>query len=289
MSAGAEGRLASVLSVLALAAFVGSVSLLRDSPRIAPLVEMQVALPRFVQVTMAGGDRYLAANIADFRALLSTTAKMGPEDFRVQAIVQRDAAWLNPAHEDNYYIAAAILPDHGEVDAAIDVLRQAHYARPFDYLPGFHLAFDLMYYKRDPIAGAEWLRRAATHAEDEGDRLRLEQMAAFWVEKKGDRLLASRLVDAMAETARPRAFQHYLKKRAERLRDLAVLEQKAEEYHAQYGVPPTSVRALVDARMLPAVPVDPLGVGFAINRRGEAVFADDRSLLPDSGSSNRHQ
>jgi hypothetical protein len=32
--------------------------------------------------------------------------------------LQRDIAWFNPAHEDNYYIAAAILPWNGQVDAA---------------------------------------------------------------------------------------------------------------------------------------------------------------------------
>jgi hypothetical protein len=45
-----------------------------------------------------------------FRALVVSTETMSAENYRILGIVQSDAAWLNPAQEDNYYIAAAFCP-----------------------------------------------------------------------------------------------------------------------------------------------------------------------------------
>jgi len=109
------GLLLALLGVLAYTLLVPALYA-RPRPPVSP--EMEVAMPRFVQVVMAAGDRFLAANLAVFRALVVSTATMSAENYRILGIVQSDAAWLNPAQEDNYYIAAAILPWAGEVAAA---------------------------------------------------------------------------------------------------------------------------------------------------------------------------
>jgi hypothetical protein len=66
-------------------------------PRATAAPELLIALPRFAQVLMAGGDRYLAANLAGFRVLVAETGRMNAEDYAVQAKLQRDIAWFNPA------------------------------------------------------------------------------------------------------------------------------------------------------------------------------------------------
>jgi tetratricopeptide (TPR) repeat protein len=150
------------VSIMALAAMLYALSIhALDRIRHTSVVEeMQVALPRFVQVGLAGGDRYLAANINGFRALVASTERMKADNFKIQGRVQQDVAWLNPAHEDNYYIAAAILPWNGEVDAAQDVLLRAINARPTDWQPIFYYAFNLYYFKHDPVSAAQWLQKA---------------------------------------------------------------------------------------------------------------------------------
>ena len=58
-----------LVAILAAMVFVMATQRLKLAPRQSVSVEMQVALPLFVQVALAGGDRFLAANIAAIRAL----------------------------------------------------------------------------------------------------------------------------------------------------------------------------------------------------------------------------
>ncbi|MFY9327789.1 MAG: hypothetical protein WAO76_07195, partial [Georgfuchsia sp.] len=186
------------LLAMALAVYALAGHQLDSRPRAAQMEEMQVALPLFAQVGMAAGDRYLAANIDGFRALVAEPQHMQAENFRVLGQVQRDVAWLNPAHEDNYYIAAAILPWNGQLDAAQYVLRRAIDARPFDWQPIFYYAFHLYHFKRDPVAAAEWLLKAASRAADQNDRYMLQILAARWFEKGYDPKVAIGVVEGMA-------------------------------------------------------------------------------------------
>lgn len=239
--------------------------------------EIQVRLPLFAQVGMAAGDRYLAANLAGFRALIVSTEAMRPENYRVLAQVQRDVAWLNPAHEDNYYIAAAILPWNGnDVDAAQEVLRRAMTARPYDWQPDFYYAFHLYHFKRDPASAAKVLQEAAAKASAENDRLVLLNLAARWYEKGYNPNVAIGVLKAMAESSQPGGFRTYLLKRAERLRGLAELQRAAEDYRTQRGVPIRSLDDLVAAGLIKAVPKDPFGRGYTVNDKGEPILAPRR-------------
>ena len=112
--------------------------------RLKAAAELEVVLPLFAQVLMTGGDRFLAANLAAIRALVTETQYMKREDYALLGKIQDDVAWLNPAHEDNYYTAAAILPWEGELEPAQRVLARATRARFFDYQPAFYFAFNLV-------------------------------------------------------------------------------------------------------------------------------------------------
>lgn len=253
--------------------YAWSVRSMAEMPRSIPLVEMQTAIPRFVQIAMSGGDRNLAANLAFFRALVASTDKMQAENFRIQGIVQRDVAWLNPAHEDNYYVAAAILPWSNEYEAAQEVLAEAADARPFDYMPAFLYGFNAMYFKRDLNEGVRWLQRASQQAGMENERLLLQQMAAMWMDRSDDPLLAARVVGAMAENARPKAFRDYLLKRVARLEGLGLLRRASAQYVERYGMPPKRLEDLVVAGFIQELPKDALGRGFILDGSGNVVFA----------------
>lgn len=256
------------LALACLAGFAATLPALYARPRPAVAVEMQVALPRFVQVLMAAGDRYLAANLAGFRALVASTENMGPENYRIQGIVQSDAAWLNPAHEDNYYIASAILPWNGELAAAQAVLRAATAARTFDWQPPFYLGFNTLHFEKRPGEGAQWLRVAAAHASDEMMTIQLQQMAASWVAKGEDLQFAIRMHRAMARDTQHKAFAAYLEKRAERLENLLALQQAVERYRQRQGSAPQSLQQLLAAGMLRALPRDPFGGAYVIDANG---------------------
>lgn len=236
--------------------------------------EMQVALPRFVQVLMAMGDRYLAANLAGFRALISSTETMNADNFRIQGVVQRDAAWLNPAHQDNYYIAAAILPWNGEVDAAQDVLQRAVEGRPFDWQPSFYYGFNEMHFHNRPEVGAEWLRRAAGRTTNELEQIQLQQMAALWVGRGEDKQFSINLHRAMARETRHRAFANFLERRAKRLENLLSLDQAIDRFRQSEGRNPLRLQELVDHGVMTSLPQDPFGLDYAVDMRGKAGLSD---------------
>ena len=261
-----------LVTLFAATVFVATAERLKSAPRQSVSVQMQVALPLFVQVFMAMGDRYLAANLASIRALVVATDKMQPDEFKILAKVQEDVSWLNPAHEDNYYIAFAILAQYGELDSAQTILARASRARFFDYQPSFFYAFNQWYYKHDPAGAAAWLREAAEKLPDPDQRLTMQNMAARWIDKAQDTELAIRVVEAMAKEAKRRDFRAYLELRVVRLRQLHQLRIAAVAYRERFGKPLSKLSDLVDSGVLPALPMDPFGFGFDFDPQGEIVL-----------------
>ena len=258
--------------LLGTASFISTVEWGKAVTRSQVSVEMQVALPLFVQVALAGGDRYLAANLAGFRALVVETPNMQQDDYRVLAKVQVDASWLNPAHEDNYYIAAAILPWNGEIDSGQSILRRATLARTFDYQPAFLYAFNLFHFKQDFEGASAWLRMAAVTLPNEEERLIMQNFAARWMEKTSDLDLAIVTLEGMAEQSRRKDFREYLLLRVQRLRKLVVLRQAAKDYVARVGRPLKGLEQLVETGMIKKIPDDPFGFGFDVDAKGEPII-----------------
>lgn len=259
-------------ALLAATVFVATSERLKSAPRQSISVEMQVALPLFVQVLMAMGDRHMAANIAAIRALVVATDKMQPNEFRILAKVQEDVSWLNPAHEDNYYIAFAVLAQYGELDAAQKILARASRARFFDYQPAFFYGFNQWYYRHDPAGAAAWMREAAKKLPDPDQQLTMQNMAARWMDKAQDTELAIRVVEAIAKEARRKDFRAYLETRVVRLRQLHQLRTAAATYRERFGRPLPNLQELVDSGILPALPQDPFGFGFGFDPQGEIVL-----------------
>jgi hypothetical protein len=264
------------LLLIGMAIFIVASVSLRQQKRINASGEIQVALPLFVQVVMTGGDRFLAANLGSIRALITESAKMHPDEYKILAKVQIDASWLNPAHEDNYYVASAILPWNGQIDAAQTVLRRASLARPFDYQPAFYYAFNLVHFKREAALAAEWLRAAAAKLPDEEERLIMENFAARWLDRADDLGMAIAVVEAMAKQAKRKDFRNYLQQRAQRLRGLLALRQAANSFLRQNGRPAPSLEQLVRAGLIAEIPLDPFGVGYALGSDGVPIFGGVR-------------
>lgn len=237
--------------------------------------ELLVSMPRFAQILFFAGDRYLAANIGGFRVLVAETSRMKAADYVVQARLQSDIAWFNPAHEDNYYIAANILPWGGQADVVAvteEILRKAGAARPYDFLPYFHVGFIQYHFHRSPAEGAKWLLAAAEQTTDQQDKWSLQAVAAKWIERGYETAAAASLVDAMAISAPAGGFRSYLQMRAERLRLLADLRTAALEFRSRHDRAPQRFEDLMRDGLIRELPKDPLGVGFVIDPDGEPSF-----------------
>lgn len=238
--------------------------------------ELAVRLPLVFQIFLAAGDRYLAANLAGFRILVAEVFRMKPEELQLQAQLQRDISWLNPAHQDNYYIAAAILSVPELIPAAQYILRRAADARPDDWQPLFYLGFNKYYFEKDAVAGAQVLLEAVPRMSEETDSWTMQNLAARWIERGYSAGEAARIVGGMADNASPGVFKRYLSIRAQRLRDLATLKALAARYRELRGHPLASLDQLVTAGLIESIPVDPFKRGYALDKDGEPVFAGRR-------------
>lgn len=263
---------ALIVPLLFLGAFWILAPKLDSLPRNTVAREIEVLLPVWAQVLMTAGDRNLAANVAAIRGAVVATEKMRPEEYDILAKVQLDASWLNPLHEDNYYIAGAILPWSGQFDAAQTILARATHARYFDYMPAFLYGFNLYHFKGDALGAAQWLRDAAVKLPEDDNRLVLQNIAARWAEKTKDPELAVRVVEALAKQAVRKDFKRYLETRVERLRMLLRLQEAARKFESMSGRRLNSLDELVSSGVLKALPVDPFGIGFTIDSSGEIVF-----------------
>lgn len=260
---------AMVAGLVSAFCFLATANVLKNRPRQNVSIEMQVAMPPLAQVFLASGDRYLAANFAAIRALVVTTELMRPEDYVVLARVQSDASWLNPAHEDNYYIATAILPWNDQLAATQTILRRATLARPKDYQPAFYYGFHLIHFLGDAEGASAWVREAAEKLPREDERLIMQNFAARWMDKAKDIDLAIRVVEAMAKQSKRADFRAYLEARAKRLRTLQELRAALDTFKARNHRPPLDLKELIAANILKTPPVDPLGLGFDYDGEGK--------------------
>lgn len=268
------GRWLSTASplLLCLAVYILAQQRLTGRPVASASPELLISLPRFAQVLLAGGDRHLAANLAGFRVLVADTGRMKAEDYAVQGRLQRDIAWFNPVHEDNFYIGAAILPWNGQVDAAQYVLAKASAARVFDWYPLFHYAFIHYHFRKDPVTGARYLLEAVPRATSPQDQWALQSLAAAWIEKGYNTASAAGMVRAMAANTPPGGFRRYLEGRAQRLQDLVALQEAAARFTERHGRRPGRLQELVDNGLIAAIPADPFGYGFGLDASGWPIL-----------------
>lgn len=203
--------------------------------------ELATVLPVPLQIFFSGGDRNLAANVGVWRALMVGTGKLPKDVLHALAMVQLDASWLNPAHEDNYYLATAILPWEGEYASAQMILKRSMEVRQGDFLPGFFYGFNKLQFEGDALAAAEALIEASKQAADPGDQQALKVMAARWSERQSDLSAAIALQESLATSTKDVALRRYLLQRVELMRGLQLLRE-AYQRCRERGLPVNVLR-----------------------------------------------
>ena len=259
------------LLLIFTALYALTVSQVRQLPAVHQQDYMRVAVPPPVQVLLTGGDRFLAANIATLRAIMVGTDKLDPDTIHVLAQVQADAAQMNPAQLDNYYLAAAILPWYGEVEPTQYILQRATDARPKDILPPFFMGFNRQYFLNDYVGAGHALDIAAQRA-DGPNRMALQRIAAQWYEKGDDPNIAIQTLTSMKNGVRDANFKQYLDLRIARVQGLQELRLAAAHYQHDLGHPPKTLQDLADTRYIYALPKDPIGLGYTLDDKGRPIF-----------------
>jgi hypothetical protein len=275
-SRGIELRRTWIISIL-LAASFGLISLgnARRVPPINVQDDLQVMVPVPLQILGAFGDRYFAANVGTWRAIMVSPRQLSPDELTALAQIQETVSWLNPGHEDNYYTATAILPWAGKTDSTQRILERATENRPHDPFAPFFYAFNALHFYQDRTGASQALLVAASHATDPGDKQGLTVLAAQWLEKGNDLSNTQRIVLQMARDTRDPALRAHLTHRAERLAGLIMLREATQHYEIKYGHPLEDLNQLVSSGIIEKLPTDPFGDGYALSGH-QPVFAPSR-------------
>lgn len=230
-----------------------------------------VVLSPVVQVFMASGDRFLAANIAVWRTTVFPLSSINQESAKALAEAQLVASRLNPAHEDNYYTAQGILPWYGQVDATGKILSTAAESRPQDFLPLFFLGFNAMHFEKKFTESGDYMERAASRMAGL-DKLKMQALAAKFYEKGDDPDFAIQVIQGMRDSTRSQDLKDHLQIRLIRLEMLKFLHAATGRFEAKFQRTPVKLEELVTSGVIENLPVDPMGVGFELSPKGIPVL-----------------
>lgn len=223
------------------------------------VLDGQVVITAPVQTLLFGGDRYLAADIETIRAAALGSDTSDATAYRLRA--HRVVAELNPCHEDNYYLANALLTWGGSEREGNEVVEKAMACRSWDEMPPFIYGFNLYFFGRHSSEAAKALEIAASRATDNAAAMR-KLAIMINVESLNDDQMALDYLRQQRRTAKDPKLIAMLDKRLIRLEGLVTLREGQRRYEQRFGKPLHDPRDLLSSGLLQQFPSDPLGLGY---------------------------
>ncbi|HQR03993.1 MAG: hypothetical protein JSR19_05345 [Proteobacteria bacterium] len=230
-----------------------------------------VVLPPTLQTVLYGGDPWLAADVEAARVLVTGGPVEGiaPDYFeRLQLAV----ALLNPCHEDNYYVANALLTWGGTVDSALAILRGATDCRFWDEYPPFFLGYNLDFFKGAHRQAKQALFEAADRASNNAAVFRRIGIL-YEAETYPDLHAAQKYLVAERDEARDTRLKQLLDQRIGRLAGLIVLQDAQDAFERRFRRLLQAPQELITSGMLKEFPRDPVRLGY--------VFENGRFALKE--------
>lgn len=235
---------------------------------VAPIIEGRVVIAAPVLAVLFGGDRFLAASLETMR-LASTGVDMGQANTGYLVRAQQVVAELNPCHEDNYYLANGLLTWGGADREGTEVLRRAMQCRFWDELPAFFYGFNQAFFNKDIAEASRALELAAQRSTGNAAGFR-KMVVMLQAESFADEKLALDYLIQQRDAANDPKLRDMLDQRAVRLQGLVALREAQRRFEAGNGVL-VSLEQLVEVGLLPALPDDPLGLGYEL-REGRIIL-----------------
>lgn len=248
---------------LCVAVFVAGTRTLSHVPVRQPPVDSLVAMPAILLLGLYGGDRYLAANFENAR-LLGVETSQEREGVLYFRMAHESVSALNPCHEDNYYVANAILGWGGAPQEAFRILERATVCRFWDEWPPFYYAYGKYYFEGD-IKTASRLMKVAADRKGENS-IYFQRLATSLLSKTfQDNRQALLFLQAEQKQVRDPRLRRSLAARIARLEGLIRLEDAAKEFEKRIGHKISKPQDLLVAGILQSFPRDPLGIGYTFD------------------------
>lgn len=251
------------------------VALAFDRPVLSDLPNKgaSILLPMPIDLALASGDRYLAANLNFFRAV--TTPLDAPDSLASRAKFLKRVATLNAKHEDNFYIASGGLAWLGDVDSAQTVLAAAAAARTWDATPYFFQGFNEAHFRKNFDEAAGLVAKAAEVEQGKNKQFFIEFSAKL--RSYSEDLDASiGYIKLLQLSAASPGLKQELGRQGRRLVILKELRAAAVAYQAAQGAVLTELGQLVSAGVIDTLPTDPTGIGYELNDTGLPILTGQK-------------
>lgn len=228
----------------------------------------RVVISAPILVALYGGDRFLAASIEVMRLAATGMDDRGVDTgYLIRA--QQEVAKLNPCHEDNYFLANGLLTWGGAVDQGNRVLNAAVECRFWDYVPPFFYGINLSFFEQDRENAARLLEVSALRSPENAANLR-KIAILLRAEQLTDQQLALSYLTQQRDAANDPKLRDMLDKRVVRLQGLVALRDAQRRFEAKSGAL-VRLEQLVEAGFIPALPDDPLRLGYEL-RAGKIIL-----------------
>lgn len=214
-----------------------------------------------VLVALFAGDRFLAANLETIRlAATGHDSDQANANYLIRA--QKVVAELNACHEDNYYLANGLLTWGGAVAEGNEILQRAMNCRFWDGVPPFFYGVNRVFFDRDRDEAVKAFEVSAERWPDNVATLRRLAITLRAEQFADERLAVNYLIYQRDSTSDPK-LRDMLSKRVIRLQGLLMLREAQRSYETENGVL-TDLQQLVSSGVLPALPQDPLRLGYEL-------------------------
>ena len=231
-------------------------------------VQDRVVIAAPVLLALYGGDRFLAADLETMR-LAATGMKDNLSDTSYLIRAQQVVAQLNACHEDNYYLANGLLTWGGAVSEGNQVLRAAVRCRSWDFVPAFFYGFNLAFFQHDTVEAQRVLELGAQRSSENAASLR-KLAIMLQADTFADEQMALNYLTQQRDTASDPELRAMLDKRVVRLQGLVALRDAQRRFEAKSAAL-VRLEQLVEAGFMPALPDDPLRLGYEL-RAGKIIL-----------------
>jgi hypothetical protein len=207
------------------------------------------------------------------------------DDYRVLYPLLDITTTLDPRFNIAYRFGAIFLAEPhpsgaGRPDLAVRLLEKGLRERPDKWEYMEDIAFVHYWYAHDYIAASDWFQKAG---DVPGAPWWLRSMAATTRAKGGDRGSSRLMWETIRQTTDVDWLRHDAERKLAQLRaldDIDGLQQLIDRVKAGTGQPPVDWQALVRARVLSGIPLDPAGTPYDLSADGRVTLSPASSLYP---------
>jgi len=219
----------------------------------------------------AFGFRNVLADVVWLQAVqVAGNQKLTPAEYDRLYVLLNVGADLDPKFEMPYLLGGLVLgesPQHGR--KALRVFERGKVTHPADWRFPFYMGFTHYFSLGDAVAGGGEMAEAARLP---GSPAYLPGLASRMLAEAREPEAALALLEAIVAQETDPARRAVLERRIREVaveRDLLALERAVERYREKMGVAPGDLSALVREGILTAIPPEPHGGSYVIDRGGK--------------------